>query len=98
MIISNDIVLNVLISKDNNRFVPDDYYVTSLMKSRFTDPMAFFRGPNWTVTRYNIIIGYGVPEECVEYGGYIYNKLLDYFVCEKYMRSYKNKSVYEEVC
>ena len=58
----NDVAFNVLVPEGINRFVTEDYYVTELMGQRFTDPMAFFNGPNWYEISVRIRNKYGVSD------------------------------------
>jgi hypothetical protein len=62
MIKKNDVTFNKLVPKGINRFVTKDYYVTEIMDTRFTDPMAFFSGPNWLVMGQRIKNKYGISD------------------------------------
>ena len=57
-----DVAFNVLMPDNLNMFGLKDYYVTELMGQRFTDPMAFFNGPNWYEISVRIRNKYGVSD------------------------------------
>lgn len=64
LIMKNDVVFDVLIKKETNRFIPhNDYYVTTFFDSSFVVPMAFFNGPNWVVVGNKISSKYGISDE-----------------------------------
>lgn len=87
----NDVQFNVLIKKETNRFVVDDYYVAQFFTSRFVEPMAFFNGPNWYIMKFCIKSKYGIEEE--ESLDYIKSKLYSRFkdeVSKEGFRTIKN--------